>query len=88
MGHNRRYLTDVTTYLRHINLGNLYMTLMVTRYAPFAFGSAYVTSLHILAETGQTISFFSQNPECVYVTHIKQACKLVGSKPHSKPVFA
>ena len=30
----------------------------------FAFGSAYVTSLHILAETGQAISFGSQNPEC------------------------
>ena len=41
------------------------MTLVVTRYALFAFGSAYVTSLHKLAETGQTLSFLSQNPECV-----------------------
>ena len=50
----------------------MYITLMVTRYALYAFGSAYVTSLAILAETGQTISFRSQNPECDYVTHIKQ----------------
>ncbi|MFS7915392.1 hypothetical protein Hanom_Chr02g00164761 [Helianthus anomalus] len=38
---------------------------MVTRYASCAFGSVYVTSLHILAETGQTLSFLSQNSECV-----------------------
>ena len=48
----------------HVNSGNLYMIHMVNRYALSAFGSAYVTSLHILAETGQTISFLSQNPEC------------------------
>ncbi|MFS8008056.1 hypothetical protein Hanom_Chr14g01268201 [Helianthus anomalus] len=64
------------------------MTLMVAGYALYAFGSAYVTSLLILAETGQTISFQSQNPECDQVTHIKQVCKIVGSKPHSKSVFA
>ena len=51
--------------LVHINSGNLYMIHMVTRYALYAFESAYVTSLHILAETGQTISLLSQNPECV-----------------------
>ncbi|KAJ0520875.1 hypothetical protein HanIR_Chr10g0464271 [Helianthus annuus] len=61
---------------------------MVARYALYAFGSAYVTSLAILAETGQTISFWSQNPECDYVTHIKQVYRLVGTKPHSKTVFA
>ena len=38
---------------------------MVTRYASCAFGSVYVTSLHKLAETGQTLSFLSQNPEGV-----------------------
>ena len=48
-----------------INLGNLYMALMNTRYAYYAFGSVYVTSLHKLAETGQTLSVLSQNPECV-----------------------
>ncbi|KAJ0457970.1 hypothetical protein HanIR_Chr15g0779831 [Helianthus annuus] len=64
-GHNGRYLPDITTYIRHINLGNLYMTLMVTRYASYAFGSVYVTSLHKLAKTGQTLLFLSQNPECV-----------------------
>ena len=41
------------------------MTLLATRNALLALGSAYVTSLHILAETGQTISLLSQNPECV-----------------------
>ena len=41
------------------------MALTVTRYASCAFGSVYVTSLHKLAETGQTLSFLSQNPECV-----------------------
>ncbi|KAJ0938891.1 hypothetical protein HanRHA438_Chr02g0054821 [Helianthus annuus] len=61
---------------------------MVTRYALYAFGSAYVASLAILAETGQIISFRSQNSECDYITHIKQVCKLVGSKPNSKTVFA
>ena len=61
------------------------MTLMVTRYAFYAFGSVYVTSLHKLAETGQTLSFLSQNPECDWITHIKQ---LVGSKLHFIPVFA
>ncbi|MFS7913742.1 hypothetical protein Hanom_Chr02g00145251 [Helianthus anomalus] len=61
---------------------------MVTRYALCAFGSAYVANLAILAETGQTISFWSQNPEYDYITRIKQVGKLVGSKPHSKTVFA
>ena len=41
------------------------MTHLVTRYAFFAFGTVYVTSLHKLTETGQTLSFLSQNPECV-----------------------
>lgn len=42
------------------------MTLTVTRYAFFfASGSVYATSLHKLTETGQTLSFLSQNPECV-----------------------
>ena len=36
------------------------MTLMVTRNALLAFGSVYVTSLHKLTETGQTLSFLSQ----------------------------
>ena len=52
------------TYLEHIISGNLHMTLTVTRNALLAFDSVYVTSLHILAETGQTKSFLSQNSEC------------------------
>ena len=87
MGHNGRYHSDITTYFKHIDLGNLCKTLTVTRYAIYAFGSAYVTSLHKLAETGQTLSFLSQNPECDWITHIKQVFKLVGSKPHSIPGF-
>ena len=63
--HNGRYPTDITTYLEHIDLGNLYRTLTVTHYAIYAFGAVYVTSLHKLAEMGQTLSFLSQNPECV-----------------------
>ena len=53
------------TYLEHIISGNLHMTFMVTRNALLAFGSVYVTSLHKLTETGQTLSFLSQNPECI-----------------------
>ncbi|MFS7939994.1 hypothetical protein Hanom_Chr05g00458431 [Helianthus anomalus] len=83
MGHNRRYLTDIITYFKHIISGNLHMTLMVTRNALLAFGSVYVTSLHKLTETGQTLSFLSQNPECIWYTHIIQVFKLVGSKSHS-----
>ncbi|KAJ0940567.1 hypothetical protein HanRHA438_Chr02g0084861 [Helianthus annuus] len=47
-----RYPTDTTTSLKHIDLGNQCRTLTVTRYASCAHGSAYVTSLHKLAETG------------------------------------
>ncbi|KAJ0935195.1 hypothetical protein HanRHA438_Chr03g0116211 [Helianthus annuus] len=36
------------------------MTHMVTRYALSAFGSVYVTSMHKLTKTGQTISLLSQ----------------------------
>ncbi|KAJ0853840.1 hypothetical protein HanRHA438_Chr14g0655861 [Helianthus annuus] len=53
----KKYSADTTTYFKHIDFRNLYLTLMVTRYALYAFRSAYVTSLAILAETGQTISF-------------------------------
>ena len=40
------------------------MALTDTRYAFYAFGSVYVTSLHKLTDTGQTLSVSSQNPEC------------------------
>ena len=37
---------------------------MVNRFAYCAHGSAYETSLHKLADTGQIILFEPQNPEC------------------------
>ncbi|KAM0048936.1 hypothetical protein Hdeb2414_s0008g00280111 [Helianthus debilis subsp. tardiflorus] len=53
------------TYSKHNNIWNLYMIHLVTRYAFYAFGSVYVTSLRMFAETGLTLSFLSQNLECV-----------------------
>ena len=53
------------------------MTHLVTRYALFVFGAVYITSLYKLAETGQTLSFLSQNPECIWFTLITQVYKLV-----------
>ena len=63
-GHHGRYPTDTTTSLRHIDLGNKRRTLMVNRFAYCAHGSAYETSFHNLADTGQIILFEPQNPEC------------------------
>ena len=64
------------------------MTLMVTRYALFAFGSAYVTSLHILAETGQTISFCLKTQNVIMLPILNKHASFSGHKPHSKQVFA
>ena len=47
-----------------INLGDLSIALMNSLHAYYAYGSGYVTSLHKLAETGQTLTVLSQNPEC------------------------
>ena len=60
---------------------------MINRFAYCAHGSAYETSFHKLADTGQIILFGPQNPECDYYTHIKQVFKLVGSESHSIPGF-
>ncbi|KAJ0888355.1 hypothetical protein HanRHA438_Chr09g0401151 [Helianthus annuus] len=38
----------------------------------YAFGKVYVTSLHKLPETGQTLSFLLQNLECIQFTHVIQ----------------
>ncbi|KAJ0491597.1 hypothetical protein HanIR_Chr12g0565531 [Helianthus annuus] len=53
------------SYFKHITSGNLHLNHWPTRIAVFAFGSVYVTSLRKLTETGQTISFLFQNPECI-----------------------
>ena len=50
---------------------------MVNRFAYCAHGSAYETSFHNLADTGQIILFEPQNPECEPLTHIKQVSELV-----------
>uniref|UniRef100_A0A251U3V3 Uncharacterized protein n=1 Tax=Helianthus annuus TaxID=4232 RepID=A0A251U3V3_HELAN len=68
--------------------GYLCRTLTVTRYAICEHGSVYVTSLHKLAETGQTLSFLLQTPECGYITHIKQSSNLLGPNHIPFPVFA
>ncbi|KAJ0814450.1 hypothetical protein HanPSC8_Chr17g0785851 [Helianthus annuus] len=52
--------------IMYIDLGSKRRTLTVTRYAYCVHGSVYVTSLHKLADTGQTISFRPRNPECEY----------------------
>ena len=56
---------------------------MVNRFAYCAHGSAYETSFHKLADTGQIILFEPQNPECEPLTHIKQVSELVGAKSYS-----
>ena len=62
------------------------MTHSSTRYRNYAFGLAYVTILHEISETGQTLSFLSLLRECIVITHIKQVFILVGIKLHSNPV--
>ncbi|MFS7913136.1 hypothetical protein Hanom_Chr02g00138291 [Helianthus anomalus] len=54
------------------------MTLLDTRNALLAFGSVYVTSLHKLTETGQTLSFLSQNPECISIPILYKYSNLSG----------